>query len=116
MQEQFNKQNFWVKTAIVCVVIAVIFNFFSIGLAFAFTTLIGLFVDVLLFVILDVFLAALLFAVSIFVSAVGIFISLLLGLISLIGYTLLIAVVVVPLALLYKYNQSQQVADEAEYK
>lgn len=119
MQAQI-KNNFWIKIAITCVVLALIFNFMSIGLGFLFSALVGGFVDILLFVVLDVFVAAILIAVDALLFAVDIFVYLLLSGLEIAGYAAVIAVVVVPLALIYKYNQNKNLADnqsnDAEYK
>lgn len=138
MQSQTNN-NFWIKVVVACLVVAVLFNVLGVGLAFVFGTLIGGFVDLVLFLVLDVFLAGLLFALDIFlfvlldvflaallfvidifvtviVVAVDIFVILLLGTIAIAGYAALAAVVIIPLALLYKYSKRQHRPDDVESK
>lgn len=127
MTAQSNGKSFWVKIAIVCVVLAIVLNSLSFGLAFMFSAVVGGFVDIILFVVLDVFLAAILFAVDILlivvdlvvtviVGAVDIFVSVLLGALAIAGYAATLAVIIIPLALLYKYYQSQHKPSDAEYK
>lgn len=129
MQIKSNHQSyFWLKVAVICVALALIFSFFSIGLVFLLTTIIGLFVDIVLFVVLDVFLAAILFMVDVLVyvivdvfvvgivAAVDIFVFLLLGGLAIAGYALLAAVVIIPLALVYRYVQNQNKYGNADYK
>lgn len=121
------KHNFWVKVAVACVVVAVIFNLFSIGLGLVFSMLVGGFVDIILFVVLG-FVDVILFAVDILVFlivdvfveglliAVDVFVYLLLGGLTLAGYAAMTAVVIVPLALFYKYSQKQKISADADYK
>lgn len=138
MQARGNDR-FWIKIAVTCVVLALIFNLFSIGLGLMFSTLIGGFVDVILFVVLDIFVASILFVVDIFVTAilyavdilvfvivdvfvegllvaVDIFVYLLLGTLSIAGYAAILAAVIIPLALIYRYSQKQKATADADYK
>ncbi|PCI85900.1 MAG: hypothetical protein COB24_11590 [Hyphomicrobiales bacterium] len=127
MQAQ-GKNNFWIKIAIACVVLAVIFNLFSIGLGLMFSMLIGGFVDLILFVVLDVVVATILMAVDLLVFvivdvfvaglliAIDVFVFLLLGALNVAGYAAMLAVVVIPLALIYKYSQKQKTTADVDYK
>lgn len=126
MQAQ-GKNNFWIKIAVACVVLAVIFNLFSIGLGLMFSMLIGGFVDIILFVVLG-FVDVILFAVDILVFlivdvfveglliAIDIFLYLLLGGLAIAGYAAMAAVIIVPLALFYKYSQNQKTSADVDYK
>lgn len=117
MQKIYNNSNhFWLKIVITCVVLAIIFNFFGMAVGFLFSTLIGGFVDIVLFVVLDVFVAAILMAVDVLVWAIGAFVSLLLGGLAIAGSAALIAVIVIPLALYHRHSQNKKNAGDAEYK
>ena len=111
-----NSNHFWLKIVIACVVLAIIFNFFGMAVGFLFSTLIGGFVDLVLFIVLDVFVAAILIAVDILLWAVDVFVSLLVGGLAIAGSAALIAVIVIPVALYLRHSQSKNNAGDAEYK
>ncbi|MBL1419401.1 MAG: hypothetical protein COC24_002710 [Alphaproteobacteria bacterium] len=127
MQAQ-GKNNFWIKIAVTCVVLALVFNLFSVGLGLMFSMLVGGFVDLILFVVLDVVVATILMAVDLLVFVIvdvfvaglliviDVFVFLLLGALSVAGYAAMLAVVVIPLALIYKYSQKQKISADADYK
>lgn len=125
---KFTDNSFWLKIVVACVVLALVFNFFTIGVAMLFSTVLGLFVDLILFVVLDVFVATILlavdilvfFVVDVFVAAllvgVDIFVYLLLAALSIAGYAAVCAAIIIPLALIYKYNRRQNLTDDASFK
>lgn len=127
MQAQGNDK-FWIKIAVTCVVLALLFNLFSVGVGVVFGALVGGFVDLVLFVVLDVVLAAILMVVDVvlfvvvdvFVTGllmvIDVFVFLLLGTLSTAGYAAMLAVVIVPLALIYKHSQKQETSADADYK
>ena len=119
---------FWTKIIVACVVLALIFNLFSLGLGLMFSAIVGGFVDIIVFVVVDVFVAAILMAVDLLVflvvdvfvvgllMVIDVFLYLLMGGLAIAGYAAMAAVIIVPVALIYKYSQKQKTSVDAVYK
>ncbi len=121
MLEKFNNMNSVTKISIVALGAILLLSMMDFN--FSIGNVIGLFVDVILFVVLDVFLAAILCGIDIlgifinvFVSALVMFIGIISGIFAFAGFALLFAIIGVPLYLYLKYNPSQNRQHDADYK